>query len=645
MYNLINTIQFAPYSLNISGLVNKAMSSVLNIILKACLQVIDFILSLITGLGANADILNVLVPDTMKKLYNNVFIPLGWGIAILLLMIGIFQFFFPFLNRTSLPAESILMLIVRFTISILLIVFLKQLIDDYIAPIFNAAFNEVVNIDTSKMSLEAATDKLNIDLNNSDEVTLGDKIKVGTFAALFPAQALGAITSSVVAILLIILVLVVYLCVVCVKFLMYHIEMLIQTSLWINAAPLAAGTFTSKQSSSIMFMWLKMLLKNFTCIIFNVIVLKLAQAVCTVAVSEVKTEENSYYYLVLLLPILCSIINVGKKISINIGQLFGINGMGDSIKDGIGGVMGTAMSIGSAAALGVRAAKTNSLHKQSAQRMERTELRQEGMAKENAAKAEQMAQDKAQNRDKQFDTLKHNKDADSIKKIDDLKNSGYSARDAENELKSRGDLSNAIDDKDYKSLSKADQDMIDTMSAAGNDDFIDAFNEASKDDGMTASKAMEFAKTGLSADDYDDYKAAINSGMDSSQAAEFVSTGLSSEDIGSFKEARSAGMSINDSIQTAKISNDASKINPDRTPQYNATAYTSVRQNAINSGISPQGASLIAQNRIYNSAQSSPSAMSALKTSTYDQAYNKAISLGKSEATATKFAQMKTKSM
>ena len=29
MYNLINTIQFAPYSLNISGLVNKAMSSVL----------------------------------------------------------------------------------------------------------------------------------------------------------------------------------------------------------------------------------------------------------------------------------------------------------------------------------------------------------------------------------------------------------------------------------------------------------------------------------------------------------------------------------------------------------------------------------------------------------------------------------------
>ena len=261
MYNLINTIQFAPYSLNISGLVNKAMSSVLNIILKACLQVIDFILSLITGLGANADILNVLVPDTMKKLYNNVFIPLGWGIAILLLMIGIFQFFFPFLNRTSLPAESILMLIVRFTISILLIVFLKQLIDDYIAPIFNAAFNEVVNIDTSKMSLEAATDKLNIDLNNSDEVTLGDKVKVGVFAALFKTEALGAITSSVVAILLIILVLVIYLCVVCVKFLMYHIEMLIQTSLWINAAPLAAGTFTSKQSSSVMFMWLKMLLK------------------------------------------------------------------------------------------------------------------------------------------------------------------------------------------------------------------------------------------------------------------------------------------------------------------------------------------------------------------------------------------------
>lgn len=645
MYNLINTIQFAPYSLNISGLVNSAMSAVLNIILKACLQVIDFILSLITGLGANADILNTLVPETMKKLYNNVFIPLGWGIAILLLMVGLAQFFFPFLNKNSLPADSVLMLFVRFTISILLIVFLKQLIDDYIAPIFTAAFNEVVNVDTSQISLGATADELNIDLNSSDSVTLGDKVKVGIFMALFPQQTLGAITTSVVAILLIILVLVIYLCVVCVKFLMYHIEMLIQTSLWINAVPLAAGTFTSKQSSSILFMWLKMLLKNFTCIIFNVIVLKLAQAVCTVTLSEVKTEENSYYYLVLLLPILCSIINVGKKISINIGQLFGVNGMGDSIRDGIGGVAGTAMSIGSAAALGARMIKSNSLHKQSAQRMERTELRQEAMAKESAAKAEQMAQDKAQNRDKQFDTLKHNKDADSMKKIDDLKNSGYSARDAENELKSRGDLSSAIDDKDYKSLSKADQDMIDTMSAAGNDDFIDAFNEAAKDDGMTASKAIEFAKTGLSADDYDDYKAAINSGMDASQAAEFVSTGLGTEDIGSFKEARNAGMSVNDSINTAKISNEASKINPDRMPQYNAVAYTSVRQNAINSGISPQGASMIAQNRIYNSAQSSPAAMSANKTSAYDQAYSKAISLGKSESTATKYAQMKTKNM
>ena len=689
MYNIINTLKFTPYLLSISSIVNDAMSALLNLVMKICLSIVDFILIFISGIGANTNILETIAPDTMKTLYSDIFIPLGWGIAIMLLMSGIFQFFFPFLNRNSLPADSILMLIVRFVISLVLILFLKDLITDYIQPIVSATVNSVMKIDTSQISLSNSNYTIDLNNDNSNNVTLfdySDKDAPGilqglTIFAAFLTDAKGTLIVSAVALFVIILVLSIYLCVVCVKFLIYHIELLVQTSLWVTAAPTIAGTYTSKQTSNMLFMWLKMLLKNYTCIVFNIITLKIAEAVCSVYTKETETLDNRYYYLVLFIPILCAILNVGKKISINIGQLFGINGMGDSIRDGLGGLAGTAMSLGGLAVAGGRAMKSNNLHKQSMERMERNETRQAENAQrmsekeaENNARMQQQQAQREQDKNNAFDTLKHNKDNETLGKIDDLKDKGYSPKAVQDELKARGDLQNAIDDKDYKSLSKADQDMIDSMAAKGNDDFFDAYNEAKKDEGMSASQAMEFAKTGLKADDFDDYKAAMKNGMNSNEAADFINAGLKSDDlkdysevvkggmnsqqateflssgmgegsVNSFNEARKGGMSVNDAIQTAKTVDDVSKINPNRSPQLNASTFMSARQNAIDKGISPQGATQIAQNRIYNSAQSSPAGIETTRNNTYNQAYNKAISLGKSEETAKKFAEMKTKNI
>lgn len=599
-------------------IVNDVCSALLNIIMNICLQIIDLTMALITGVGVNTNILDSLASSVTKTLYTDVFIPLGWGIALLLLMTGIFQFMFPFLNKNSLPADNVLFLFVRFGISIVLIFILKALINSYITPLISETFNYIGDIETDKAQLLSSFTS-NIDLNDSSNNSAMISSKELAFISIvfssLEVSVLNNLLGGVlgIAVFIVALVMAVYLSVVCIKFLIYHLETLIQTSILVMSAPLVAGTYTSKQTSNMLFTWLKMILKNFTCLIFNIIVIKLAQAICSDGIINLKVQGGgtaNALFLVLLLPILIATLNVGKKMSIYIGQLFNLNGMGDAIRDGVGGVGHTVMSLGGMAMAGGRVIKSDMRQKktmemqqsQHKEKMDQSDAqhkdRMDKMDKANAQRAQDIANREAKQAKSDADkdkTNMHNMSPEAREMYENLRNNGSTPENAKNEVKSRG-FDSAISGEDWKNLSPKNQDLVDQMANQNNEDFFDAYNEAKKGD--------------LSAND----------------SVEFANSGVKTENLEQFKEAKNAGLSNGDATKIAK-------------------GYASTQEKALNKGLNQNQATALANARMENKITSSPISQENAKADTYYQAYNKAISTGKSESTAKSYAEMKTKNM
>lgn len=307
------------------NILSKIIYNLNEIICYIIALLINWLFKLVDGVGLSINRITASFPGLDTTVYSTVKV-VGYALACLFFVFGILQFLFPN-AELDLPSENHIGLIFRFAISVFLCAGFKDFfINGFVNKLFIPVFNEI-----------------NANL----------KIDLGTYWLDNIISDIASITSStlnqILNFIIIIIFGVVFL-INAVKFVIYHFERLFELTFLIYASPLACATYTHKALSPIFKNYIKLMVEQALCIIFNLIVVKLimnglvvmntTSMLSTSALADIVTGSdlflsNTRNYVIQML-FLTALLSVGKKMSVKVGQVLGMNGMSDAVRPGLG---------------------------------------------------------------------------------------------------------------------------------------------------------------------------------------------------------------------------------------------------------------------------------------------------------------------
>lgn len=319
MFNIISNIIF-----NINKIVCYVIAAL-----------IGWLFELVENVGISVDRVVASFPGLNTTVYDTVAV-VGYTLALLFFAFGLMQFVFPN-TEIDLPSENPVTAVFRFVVAVIFVAYFKTFfLDIFVNKLFIPIFNEL-NTNFAKVS----------------EPEYWFSTLIGSL------ESYNTSTLSQIVNLIIIILFGITLLINSVKFVIYHFERLFELTFLIYVSPLACSTYTHKALSPIFKNYIKLIVEQALCIIFNLIIVKLminginsADTIsmlakgskdALVAATNPSLAENvaSYFvdttrnYVVQML-LLTAILSVGKKMSVKIGQVLGINGMSDVVRPGLG---------------------------------------------------------------------------------------------------------------------------------------------------------------------------------------------------------------------------------------------------------------------------------------------------------------------
>lgn len=328
-----------------TNILAKIIYSLNSLICELLAAIMDWIFSLINEVG-----LDVSAITDLFKAKNIIFIQdslktIGTWLALLFFVWGIFQFLFPS-SEVDLPADNPFLLVLRFAMSILFVNYFYNFYQDVvydklIVPIFDAFNNGLLvgkNSDALADNAEKAFGSMTSGFEFAELQQIVNLLLIIVFAGIFVVAAI--------------------------KFVIYHFERLFEATILLYFSPVAASTYTLKPMSQIFKTYIKLLLQQGICLIMNIITTKLVMAGLVnlngASASLWNAKEmvgegafgNEIKTYVIYMMLLTACLNVGKKASVYVAQLFGQSGMSDTIKNGFGTV-GTTVATLAGATMGL----------------------------------------------------------------------------------------------------------------------------------------------------------------------------------------------------------------------------------------------------------------------------------------------------
>lgn len=298
------------------------------IICEILALIIEWIFKLIDIVGIDTKKVTTLFSNAEMSSLLSIFKTVGVWLALLFFVWGIFQFLFPS-TEIELPADNPFMLVFRFVLSLLFVNYFysfynDQIYERLITPIFNA-------VNTGLKSTQKYTEYLGTSA-------------LGSLLSGFSFTSLQQIVNLIITIVFMgVFVVSAF------KFVIYHFERLFEATILLYFSPVAASTYTLKPTSTIFKTYIKMLVQQGICLIVNIMTTKLILAGLlrlnsTAEVSAwdiTKILQGGLFgkdtkNFVINMMILTACLNVGKRASVYVAQLMGMNGMADSVKNGLG---------------------------------------------------------------------------------------------------------------------------------------------------------------------------------------------------------------------------------------------------------------------------------------------------------------------
>lgn len=298
------------------------------IICEILALIIEWIFKLIDIVGIDTTKVTTLFSNAEMSSLLSIFKTVGVWLALLFFVWGIFQFLFPS-TEIELPADNPFMLVFRFVLSLLFVNYFysfynDQIYERLITPIFNA-------VNTGLKSTQKYTEYLGTSA-------------LGSLLSGFSFTSLQQIVNLIITIVFMgVFVVSAF------KFVIYHFERLFEATILLYFSPVAASTYTLKPTSTIFKTYIKMLVQQGICLIVNIMTTKLILAGLlrlnsTAEVSAwdiTKILQGGLFgkdtkNFVINMMILTACLNVGKRASVYVAQLMGMNGMADSVKNGLG---------------------------------------------------------------------------------------------------------------------------------------------------------------------------------------------------------------------------------------------------------------------------------------------------------------------
>lgn len=306
-------------------------SAILNFLANLCGSLVEGCINIIQSIGINTESIKQLFPAL--NTISDSFVWFGVTIALMLFILGIPMIFTSRFTDSDVPADSPLQLIARLIVSLLFCYFFIPLMETYvIGPdgLFTVAFDHFSNLDAGVTGSSVTQDFVVGCLNPFDdlETTLETTANVATF--------------------FIMLIFFIYLCILLLKFLFFHIQKFLMSTILLYSSPLAASTYVNKKTAPIWKNYVSLYAVNLLTIIFNIIVMKLIESGLSNLVSWKNNvtvagdSENKPYTILLGVMAICAVAKIGKQMSVYIGQLFNINGMTEQVRASLGEIGGVA---------------------------------------------------------------------------------------------------------------------------------------------------------------------------------------------------------------------------------------------------------------------------------------------------------------
>lgn len=315
------------------NIVSEIIYNLNKIICNIIAAIIGWLFDLVESVGLSINRIIASFPGLDKTVYGTVVV-VGCTLTLLFFVFGILQFLFPN-SEVDLPAENPFLLVFRFIVSLLLVINFKTFfIDVFVNKLFIPVFNDI--------STNFETKSGNYWLNN----------------IIAEIESLDSSTLAQIVNFVIIILFGLTFLISTIKFVIYHFERLFELTFLIYVSPLACSTYTHKALSPMFKNYIKLMVEQALCIIFNLVIVKLIinglQTINTTTMlgktAERLTENGSLlsdtksYFLgttknyVIQMLFLTAILSVGKKMSVKVGQVLGVNGMSDTVRGGLGAI-------------------------------------------------------------------------------------------------------------------------------------------------------------------------------------------------------------------------------------------------------------------------------------------------------------------
>ena len=315
------------------NIVSEIIYNLNKIICNIIAAIIGWLFDLVESVGLSINRIIASFPGLDKTVYGTVVV-VGCTLTLLFFVFGILQFLFPN-SEVDLPAENPFLLVFRFIVSLLLVINFKTFfIDVFVDKLFIPVFNDI--------STNFETKSGNYWLNN----------------IIAEIESLDSSTLAQIVNFVIIILFGLTFLISTIKFVIYHFERLFELTFLIYVSPLACSTYTHKALSPMFKNYIKLMVEQALCIIFNLVIVKLIinglQTINTTTMlgktAERLTENGSLlsdaksYFLgttknyVIQMLFLTAILSVGKKMSVKVGQVLGVNGMSDTVRGGLGAI-------------------------------------------------------------------------------------------------------------------------------------------------------------------------------------------------------------------------------------------------------------------------------------------------------------------
>lgn len=312
-------------------MLNSLADAIVNLVAHLCGALVGGCINVVNTIGV--DIARIINLFPALSTISNAFIWTGVTITFVLLIVSLPTMFMSRFTDSDLPASNPFQLVCRTAVALLLCNLFVPVMDKYVVGqngIFTVLFEHFINMDVSATS--SVTENYVLTCLTSGMIS-------GSSDNLFA-------TGADIATFFIMLIFFIYLCILLLKFLFFHIQKYLFTTILLSASPLAASTYVNKKTATIWKNYVSLLAVNLITLIFNIIMMKFIQSGLYNLVSwkekfTIANDSADKSYTILLgVMAICAIAKIGKQISVYIGQLFNVNGMTEQVRASLGEIGG-----------------------------------------------------------------------------------------------------------------------------------------------------------------------------------------------------------------------------------------------------------------------------------------------------------------